>query len=376
MTAGNRRAGCWRLLWLAVPFALLAGASVTWADSERRELQAGQMLAVGRSVLQPVRPLEASNWPRLVAATEVAQGPATWPGAAGPQGQVRPGSTGPLGDTPASPVYPCTYPCDTSPRPPSNIPSPPSAVPGSPSPRGGTPGTDVTQRDLPSGPLPRGGETRVRGDTFTVQSAPEFTTYQEITAHPVVDFQVATQVRAGGGSGLAGLYVTAAPTAENQPGDLFFGMDGAGVVLQRHDGAGWRDLPRQARRLEPSVRLDVARRAGRYEFRWNGAPIGSAAAAGGPMRVFLFAGPGVRAEFSTFSVSQLKFDELPEQRTLPPAPAPSTSRPATSTCGWVRREGGWFGQGEQYLGAAHDCLCNGVPSTDRAACGPYPASRR
>ena len=235
MTASNRRTGRWMLSWLAVLSALLTGPGLTRAD------QIGQ-------------------------------------------------------------IYPCTHDCITTPRPPSNVPAPPSGAPGSPSPREVRevpPGSDVTQRDLPSGPLPRGGETRFQGDTFTVQSAREFTTYQEISARPVGEFQVATQVR---GDGLAGLYVTPAPAAENQPGDLFFGMDGAGVVLQRHDGTAWRDLPRQARRLEPSVRLDVARRAGRYEFRWNGAPIGSAADAGGPMRVFLFAGPGVRAEFSRFSV--------------------------------------------------------------------------
>lgn len=288
MMAGKWRAGYWILILLAVPFALLAGASVTWADqigcprtigdwrlersdfggglgevsrgSEGRELKAGQMFALERGVFQPVRPLEASNWQQMVAAMEVAQGP-------------------------------------------SNIPSSPTLAPGSPSPRGFTPGTDVTQRDLPSGPLPRGGETRLSGDTFTVQSAREFTTYQEITARPVGDFQVATQVRSGG-SGPAGLYVSAAPVADNQAGDFFFGMDGAGIVLQRHDGAGWRDLPRQARGIEPSVRLEVLRSGGRYEFRWNGAPVGEAADAGGPMRAFLFAGPGVRAEFSTFSVSQ------------------------------------------------------------------------
>jgi len=43
--------------------------------------------------------------------------------------------------------------------------------------------------------------------------------------------------------------------------------------------------------------------------------------------------------------------------------------PSTTTCVWAKREGGWFGQGDQYAGAVWDCLCNGRPAPNSDMCG-------
>ena len=59
------------------------------------------------------------------------------------------------------------------------------------------------------------------------------------------------------------------------------------------------------------------------------------------------------------SVRQFQFDPGP-QLELPPAGAPSTSRPSTTNCYWKVQFGG---------NVDHACVCGGV-ITNKAACGP------
>ncbi len=54
------------------------------------------------------------------------------------------------------------------------------------------------------------------------------------------------------------------------------------------------------------------------------------------------------------SVRQFGFGDIGEKREVPRAPPP-----ASGGCKWMAREGGRFGMGEDYLGAAYDCVCAG-----------------
>jgi len=214
---------------------------------------------VERGVIRPVKPLDQSKWKSLVASMDVPKTSSTKAGV------------------------------------PSTVSSPSSS----------SRGRDVTRRDLPSGPLAMGGETRFDGQTYIVQSAPGLNTMTEIGTEPLQNFLVTAEVSlVGGGQELAGLYVSASGDPKGRPGDIFFGLHSSGLVLQEKDPGGWRDLPRQARGLEKKVRLEIERRKGRYEFRWNGVKVGEHDGNQEPKRVALYAGEGVRAEFRQFRVTK------------------------------------------------------------------------
>lgn len=285
------------------------------------------------------------------------------PGTTAPQGQVGTGGTGritgaPPGSQQLPPAPSPTAASDTGapgPSAPSGWPQIGGAsqpVPASASGRD----RDMTRRDLPNGPLPMGGEARYDGQTYFVQSAPSYNTMTEMGTGALTDFRAETEVSLiGGGQEIAGLYLSASGDPKGRPGDIFFGVHSSGLVLQYKDNDGWRDLPRQQRGPEKNVRLAIERSNGRYEFRWNGSKVGEYDGTPEPKRVALYAGQGVQAEFRRFNSWQVA-----EKRELPPAPA-ETPRDQ-GKCQWVRKEGGHFGMGESYLGAAYDCVCGGMVS--------------
>lgn len=235
------------------------------------------------------------------------------PGGTAPQGQIGTGSTGPAAPRQAVPSSPPTAAPNTG----AYGPSAPSGLPqgGTVAPSAGTPGSaaspstsgrsrDVTRRDLPSGPQAMGGETRYDGQTFFVQSAPSYNTITEMGTGALNDFRAESEVvLIGGGQEIAGLYVSASGDPKGRPGDIFFGVHSSGLVLQYHDQSGWRDLPRQARGPARNVRLEIERRQGRYEFRWNGVKVGEFTGNQEAKRLAMYAGEGVRAQFRQFSIT-------------------------------------------------------------------------
>jgi len=290
------------------------------------------------------------------------------PGTVSPQGQVGAGSTGPITGTPTAPRQavpsspPTAAPNTGAPGPsaPSGWPqvgtgAPSTGFPGSTSPSAAGGGRNMTRRDLPSGPQAMGGETRYDGHTFFVQSAPSYNTMTEMGTEALKDFRAETEVSLiGGGQEIAGLYVSASGDPKGRPGDIFFGVHSSGLVLQYRDQSGWKDMPKKAYGRAPSVRLAIERRKGRYEFRWNGEKVGEFTGDSRPMRAMLYAGEGVQVQFRSFSW------QVAEKRELPPPPAePPRDQ---GKCQWVRKEGGHFGMGESYLGAAYDCVCGGMVS--------------
>jgi hypothetical protein len=213
----------------------------------------------------------------------------------------------------------------------------------------------MTRRNLPSGPQAKGGETRYDGQTFLVQSAPAYNTVVEMGSGPLNDFRAESEVVLfGGGQEIAGLYVSESGDPKGRPGDIFFGIHSSGLVLQFNDKGTWRDLPKKAYGPAPTARLEIERRKGRYEFLWNGKKVGEFTGDSRPKRMMFYAGQGVRAEFRSFSW------QVAEKRELPPAPA--TPPRDQGKCQWVRSEGGQFGMGESYLGAAYECVCGGLVS--------------
>ncbi len=187
--------------------------------------------------------------------------------------------------------------------------SPPTAKPSARAPEAPSPSTsgrerDLTRRDLPSGPLAQGGETRYDGTTYSVQSAPKLNTMTEMGTGALGNFRAGAEVNlGGGGQEIAGLYVSASGDPKGRPGDIFFGVHRSGLVLQHKVTDGWRDLPRQARDPAASVRLEIERRQDRYEFRWNGEKVGEFTGNTEPKRVAMYAGEGVKAQFRKFQVT-------------------------------------------------------------------------
>jgi len=115
-------------------------------------------------------------------------------------------------------------------------------------------------------------------------------------------------------AGVAGLYVSNDATAEYRAGDVFFGVDPAGIAVQEHDGKSWQHIPRQAPPPSMPARLAITRTGNLYQFYYNGVWIAELKASGrGDTYVMLFAGPAVTVDFSAFSVKAMG---------APPFPAP------------------------------------------------------
>jgi hypothetical protein len=204
----------------------------------------------------------------------------------------------------------------------SGSPSGPAApAPGTPAPGGGAPGPsapgllDITRRDLPVGPLALGDGRRERaGAAYVIVSSTDYVTFEPIATEPAAQFHAAVRVRAERGSGdraLVGLLIATAPYGDDfQEGDLFFGKDEAGLLVQRWEGGRWVDVPRSAAPATPPAAgaasaLDVTKRGGRYELVLDGARV---ATLPGPAAradwVRIMAGAGSRAELLDWRVER------------------------------------------------------------------------
>jgi hypothetical protein len=173
---------------------------------------------------------------------------------------------------------------------------------------------DVTYLNLPTGPLGRGdGSTQRDGTTFEITGSTGLSTWFPIALERGISFTASALIAAppnGNVPALAGLYLSDQTEADCAEGDVFFGRNARGFVLQQCLDGAWSSLPRSAA-VTPAAdgfdRLEIERRGNAYRFRVNGADLASTEL---PDRaadnIFFFVGPGGRGILRDWKVTQYR----------------------------------------------------------------------
>jgi hypothetical protein len=172
-------------------------------------------------------------------------------------------------------------------------------------------GYDITFRDFASGPIGAGnGETRFDGSTLDVTTASGRHAWFPIAAEQVDTYTATANIALpdSAAPALAGLYLTDQDGADCADGDIFFGRDRRGLLLQSCEAGAWTDHP-FANTQPPgdSHRLQVERAGELHVFRIDDDVIATLRIPDRPPDyVLFFVGPGSRATLRGWHVTVMR----------------------------------------------------------------------
>jgi hypothetical protein len=174
---------------------------------------------------------------------------------------------------------------------------------------------NITQMQLPVGPMKIGeGRYERVGSTFIINSSKELYTWHAVSSQPASEFYASVRIRVERGSGsaaTAGIILSVDGSKYPQEGDVFFGKnDSQGLLLAGYEGGQWANVSVGRPLLRPPRAgeidwFEVVKHQGIYEFRLNGGRLATLPSRStGPAWVIVYADKGNRAEFHDWQVER------------------------------------------------------------------------
>jgi len=172
-------------------------------------------------------------------------------------------------------------------------------------------GYDITFRDFASGPIGGGdGETRFDGTVLDVTAAAARQAWFPLAAEQVDGYTARAIITLPDSiaRALAGLYLTAQDGADCADGDIFFGRDARGILLQSCEAGAWNDRSIDSQpALGDASRFHIERAGDLHVFRLDDTTVATIRIPDRPPDFILFfVGPGARATIRDWHVSLLR----------------------------------------------------------------------
>ena len=171
---------------------------------------------------------------------------------------------------------------------------------------------DITDRNMPSGPLADGqGWQRFDGTVLTVQSSPSKNTWYVLSREAAHTFRATARLRVVSGVTIrsAAILLSLRPDVDQlDEGEVYVGtsQDGSQVEIHRYERDTWRAIASAPSRRTAPDDMVIERMNDRYTVSVNGTTIGRVDAVPGRAAwVRFIVNPGVHAELSAWKVDRL-----------------------------------------------------------------------